>query len=78
MGAYVYGQNRHRSAWDSNGDGFSELPKLKNQTIGLNAYYRTSAYSKLSLEYHHNGGIPPWWKWFQLAAPYTEDADLEW
>ena len=53
MGAYVYGQNRHRSAWDSNGDGFSELPKLKNQTIGLNAYYRTSAYSKLSLEYHH-------------------------
>lgn len=53
MGAYVYGQNRERSAWDSNGDGFSELPKLKNQTIGLNAYYRTSAYSKLSLEYHH-------------------------
>ena len=53
MGAYVYGQSRHRSAWDSNGDGFSELPKLKNQTVGLNAYYRTSAYSKLSLEYHH-------------------------
>ena len=26
MGAYVYGQSRHRSAWDSNGDGFSELP----------------------------------------------------
>ena len=25
MGAYVYGQNRHRSAWDSNGDGFSEF-----------------------------------------------------
>ena len=35
MGAYIYGQNRYRSAWDSNGDGFSELPKLKNQTIGF-------------------------------------------
>ena len=22
MGAYIYGQNRYRSAWDSNGDGF--------------------------------------------------------
>ena len=53
MGAYIYGQNRHRSAWDSNGDGFSELPKLKNQTVGVNAYYRLSPYSKLNLEYHH-------------------------
>lgn len=53
MGAYIYGQNRHRSAWDSNGDGFSELPKLKNQTIGANAYYKTSTYSKLNFEYHH-------------------------
>ena len=53
MGAYIFGQNRYRSAWDQNGDGFSELPKLKNQTIGMNTYYKTSAYSKLSLEYHH-------------------------
>ena len=53
MGAYIYGQNRHRSAWDSNGDSFSELPKLKNQTVGVNAYYRLSPYSKLNLEYHH-------------------------
>ena len=53
MGAFIYGQNHQRSAWDSNGDGFSELPKLRNQTLGMNAYYRTSTYSKLSIEYHH-------------------------
>ena len=43
MGAYIYGQNRYRSAWDSNGDGFSELPKLKNQTIGFNALLEAKA-----------------------------------
>ncbi len=72
MGAYVYGQSRHRSAWDlSNGDGFSELPKLKNQTVGLTAYYRTSAYSKLSLAIRGYGGIPPWWKWLQPFPSYS-------
>lgn len=76
MGAYVYGQNRHRSAWDSNGDGFSELPKLKNQTIGLNAYYRTSAYSKLSLEYHHLEEFRRGGSGFGLPPHIAEDADL--
>lgn len=76
MGAYVYGQNRHRSAWDSNGDGFSELPKLKNQIIGLNAYYRTSAYSKLSLEYHHMEEFRRGGSGFSLPPHIAEDADL--
>ena len=75
MGAYVYGQSRHRSAWDSNGDGFSELPKLKNQTVGLNAYYRTSAYSKLSLEYHHMEEFRRGGSGFSLPPHIAEDAD---
>lgn len=52
-GAYVYGQNRHRSAWDANGDGFTELSKMKNQMVGMNAYYKLGTYSKLGIEYHH-------------------------
>lgn len=76
MGAYIYGQNRHRSAWDSNGDGFSELPKLKNQTIGMNAYYRTSAYSKLSLEYHHMEEFRRGGSGFGLPPHIAEDAEL--
>ena len=76
MGAYIYGQNRHRSAWDSNGDGFSELPKLKNQTVGVNAYYRLSPYSKLNLEYHHMEEFRRGGNRFDLPPHIAEDANL--
>lgn len=76
MGAYIYGQNRHRSAWDSNGDGFSELPKLKNQTVGMNAYYRISPYSKLNIEYHHMEEFRRGGNRFDLPPHIAEDAAL--
>ena len=76
MGAYIYGQNRHRSAWDSNGDSFSELPKLKNQTVGVNAYYRLSPYSKLNLEYHHMEEFRRGGNRFDLPPHIAEDANL--
>ena len=50
---YTFGQNRHRSGYDYDGDGFTELPKLKNQTVGFRSYLKTSTYSKLTFEYHH-------------------------
>ena len=52
-GVYIFGQNRHRSGYDYDGDGFTELPKLKNQTVGFRSYFKTSTYSKLTFEYHH-------------------------
>lgn len=52
-GLYIFGQNRERSGYDSDGDGFTELPKLKNQTVGFRSYLKTSTYSKLTFEYHH-------------------------
>ena len=52
-GLYIFGQNRHRSGYDYDGDGFTELPKLKNQTVGFRSYQKTSTYSKLTFEYHH-------------------------
>ncbi|MFR1236696.1 MAG: TonB-dependent receptor [Barnesiella sp.] len=52
-GIYVFGQNHHRSSFDYDKDGFSELPKLKNQTVGFRAYVKTGIYSKLTFEYHH-------------------------
>ena len=67
-GVTLFGQNRERGEWDANGDGFSEVPELRNQSIGLNAYLRTSDYSKLNVEYHHmnefrrggsSQGLPP-------------------
>ncbi|PTL34351.1 TonB-dependent receptor [Prevotella sp. oral taxon 376] len=51
-GLYVYGQNHYRAGYDHDGDGYTELPVLRNQTIGLNSYLRLSDYSRLSLRYH--------------------------
>lgn len=51
-GIYAYGQTRTRQCYDYDGDGYTELPELNNQTFGLNSYLRLSPYSKLSLQYH--------------------------
>lgn len=51
-GLTIYGQNRIRDAYDHDGDGFVEIPVIKSQTIGTQAYVKTSAYSKLTLDYH--------------------------
>lgn len=52
-GVYIFGQNRNRAAYDHDGDGFSELPALRNQTLGFRSYLKTGLYSKLTFEYHH-------------------------
>lgn len=51
-GFYAYGQSRYRKAFDYDGDGYSELPMLSNQTLGLNSFLKLSPYSKLTLQYH--------------------------
>lgn len=52
-GIYIFGQNRHRSGYDHDGDGFTELNKINGQTIGFRSYLKTSDYAKFTLEYHH-------------------------
>lgn len=67
-GLYVFGQSRHRSGYDHDGDGFTEIPLLESQSLGLRSFYRTSAYSRITLQYntvmeHRRGGdrldLPP-------------------
>ena len=53
MGIAVFGQNRERAGYDHDGDGFTELPELKSQTLGMRSYIKTGTYSKLTFEYHH-------------------------
>lgn len=53
MGIMTFGQKRERSAYDHDGDSFSELPKLQNRTLGFRSYYKTGTYSKINLEYHN-------------------------
>lgn len=54
-GLCVYGQRRHRSGYDRDGDGFTELPVLNSQAVGARTFLRTGAYSRLTAQYHHIG-----------------------
>lgn len=52
-GLYIFAQNRHRDGYDHDGDGYTEMPRLKGQTLGFRSYLKTGMYSKLTFEYHH-------------------------
>jgi outer membrane receptor for ferrienterochelin and colicins len=48
-GITFFGLNRSRDHWDANGDGFSEIVALKNNTFGFDAFYHFNDYNKLKL-----------------------------
>lgn len=50
-GMSFYAYNRDRKPWDANGDGFSEMTKLKNTTFGLDTFWNTSLLSKIKLNF---------------------------
>ena len=67
-GLYIFAQDRHRAPYDRNGDNYSDLPKMRNLSVGLNAFVRPTRLSKLSFRYNivnddHRGGnnfsLPP-------------------
>ena len=51
-GIYVYGQSRNRQSYDHDGDGYTELPLMRNKTIGFNSFMRISPTLKLNVQYH--------------------------
>ena len=53
LGTYIFGQVKNRGAYDRNDDGFSDVTKLRSETAGFRAYYKTSVHSRLTAEYHH-------------------------
>lgn len=52
-GIMVYGQHRIRDGFDIDGDGFTELPTLKNRSLGFRSFLKTGVYSKITLEYRN-------------------------
>ena len=52
-GIMVYGQHRLREGYDLDGDGFTEMPLLKNRAFGFRSFLKTGVYSKLTLEYQN-------------------------
>lgn len=50
-GAMVFGQHSKRGFVDVDGDDFTDIPELKNRSLGFRAYYKTGLYGKLTGEY---------------------------
>ena len=51
-GISVFGVSRDRQYYDSDGDGYSEIPKLENNSFGFNTYYKPTFYSKITLDFN--------------------------
>ena len=49
-GVTIYGMNRDRAAFDANGDGFTEITELTNNTLGAKAFIKPNELSKLSID----------------------------
>ena len=52
-GMALYGFYRNRAYFDANNDGFSEIPSLKNTTIGSRIFHRFGKRSKLAADFFH-------------------------
>jgi len=52
-GMALYESYRHRDHYDRDGDGFSEVGRLRANTLGFNGFYRFSDTRRLTVEYHN-------------------------
>jgi len=51
-GVTFYGMNRNRESYDANGDGFTELTSLENNTFGAKAFYKPGEQSKITFDFN--------------------------
>lgn len=51
-GLFIFGSTRSRSPYDRNKDGFTDLGKLDNETIGVNSFFRPFDGSELDISFH--------------------------
>ncbi|WP_031426962.1 TonB-dependent receptor [Flavimarina sp. Hel_I_48] len=50
-GVTLYGMFRDRNAYDANSDGFSEITKLINNSLGAKAFYRPNDNSRIGVDF---------------------------
>lgn len=50
-GAAIFVNRRHREAYDHNGDNFSELPLLRNNSFGANLFFKPDVNQKLEVNF---------------------------
>ncbi len=71
-GMSFYAYNRDRKPWDANGDGFSEMTKLKTTTFGFDAFWNTSELSKIKLNIFNISEFRRGGNHFHLPAHQTD------
>ncbi len=52
-GITFFGMHRDREGYDNNGDGFTEMTKLRNLNFGLKSFYKFDLRRKLTLEFNN-------------------------
>ena len=50
-GITLYGMFRNRDSYDANGDGFTELVQMENNTLGAKAFFKPGDRSKISVDF---------------------------
>ena len=53
LGVTLFGQARHRTGYDHDGDGYTELPVLDGRTLGFRTFLKPNIYSRFTLEFHN-------------------------
>lgn len=71
-GIFIFGALRNRSYYDSNDDGFSEIGKINNHTLGFKSFYNPTSQSKINLEFHTLGEFRRGGNKFELQ-PHESD-----
>jgi len=72
-GIMIFGSTRQRIPFDYDGDGFSEIGKINLKNIGFRGFYKTTNFSKLTIEYHSLGEFRRGGNHFDLPP---HDADI--
>ncbi len=71
-GIAMYQSYRNRNPYDHDGDTFSELGLLNQNTFGLRAYYRPSQSGRLNVEYHTTNELRRGGNKFDLQPHQTD------
>jgi outer membrane receptor for ferrienterochelin and colicins len=53
IGLSLFANLRHRDGYDSDGDGFSELPFMRTESVGARSFLRLSDRQRITLQYNH-------------------------
>jgi outer membrane receptor for ferrienterochelin and colicins len=51
-GVYLFAAASDKQAYDRDCDGFSDSPKRRSETLGFRSYYKLTAFSRITAEYH--------------------------